>query len=132
MTVNERAVSVMRNVAVVAFDELTVNDSFPFCVSSVTGAEAPFIFVLASPLASSIFSASLTGAIELLQSLRSTVMVEELPTDVELGEMYTCELSTVGVPVQEVVADATTGIVVATVGSGAMVTRGYGVGVGYE
>jgi hypothetical protein len=91
----------MRKVAVVALDEFTENDTFPFCVSIVTGADEPFIFVPESPLTSAIVRVSLTGAMVLLQSDNSTEMVAALLTCVVPGETYTCELSTVGVPAQE-------------------------------
>jgi hypothetical protein len=121
----------MRKVADVGLDEVTENDTFPFFVSMVTGADEPFIFVPESPLTSAIVRVSLTGAVVLLQSDRSTEMVDELLTCVVLGETYTCELSTVGVPAQEDAEDVSvvTGSDVTT-GNGVSVTIGYGVGVG--
>lgn len=55
-------VSVMINVAVVAFWEFTENVALPFCVWIVTGEEEPLILVLASPLESVMVRLSLTGA----------------------------------------------------------------------
>ena len=74
----------MINVAVVAFWEVTENDTLPSFVWIVVGAEEPFILTLASPLESAMVSESLTVAIVLLQSLSSTVIVTALPT----GEVF--------------------------------------------
>ena len=79
-------VSVMVNVAVVAFCELTENVALPFWVWMVTGEEEPLILVPESPLERVMMRESLTGATLLLQSRRSTVIVAEDPTDVVLGE----------------------------------------------
>ena len=79
-------VSVTRKVAVVALGEVTENDTFPFCVSMVTGADEPFIFVPESPLTSATVRVSVTGAIVLLQSDSSTEMVDVLLTCVVFGE----------------------------------------------
>ena len=116
VTGNERAVSVIRNVAVVATDDVTENETFPFFVSIVTGNDAPFIFVPESPLTSSILRLSLTGEAVLLHPMSSTEMVAAFPTCTVLGETYTCEFSAVGALAQEDVEAATTGMTAATVG----------------
>ena len=90
----------MTNVSVVAFWEVTVNDTLPLCALIVRGGEEPLILALESLFCSEI--AKLSSPVRLLlQSRNSTEMVTALFMSDVFEERNTCESSRFGFPAQD-------------------------------